>query len=188
MAVCKKETPCVLYKSESRVTLSPSEQVLTMEASLDVAGLPETTFAQGNVILEEGKTGSKVYILKEGSVSVVARANEICKFAEVGTVLGEISALLQGEISATVKAESDCTLQVIDDLDAYCKANPGTGIHLARVLAQRVVKMNELFSDIRSEIKGMDDGDQGKSSKLGSLIERIERFWATEVFAIRPPG
>jgi CRP-like cAMP-binding protein len=157
-----------------------------MDSSLDVTGLPEVSFAEGDVILEQGQTGSKVYILKEGSVLVIADGNEICKFGESGTVLGEISALLKGNISATVKAESACTLHVIDDLDAYCGSHPGAGVYLARVLAQRVVNMNVLFADIRSEIQGLGEA-KGKSSKLWDLIERIDRFWATEVFVVRPP-
>lgn len=157
-----------------------------MEASLDVSGLPEVSFAQGDVVLEQGQTGSKVYILKTGSVAVSAGNDEICKFGEAGSVIGEISALLKGEISATVKAESDCTFQVIEDLDAYCAGNPGAGVYLARVVAQRLVNMNGLFSDIRSEINSMDKEGKG-GGKLWGLIERIDRFWATEVFVVRPP-
>jgi CRP-like cAMP-binding protein len=156
-----------------------------MEASLDVSGLPEVSFAQGDVVLEQGQTGSKVYILKSGSVAVLAGGNEICKFGEAGTVLGEISALLGGEISATVKAETEATFEVIDNLDTYCADHPGAGFYLARVLAQRVVNMNVLFADIRSEIKGMEAEGKG-TSKLWSFIERIDQFWATEVFAVRP--
>ena len=52
---------------------------------LEIDGLPEKKFRRGAIILKEGKTDSKVYVLKEGSVSVYTAGNQICKVNTPGT-------------------------------------------------------------------------------------------------------
>ena len=100
-----------------------------------VEGLPETTYQKGDVIYEEGKSGARVYILKEGSVVVTAFGNELCRLNTPGTILGEVSVLLEDDYSATVTAVADTTFYVVDDLFLLFKDKPEICMKVARLLA-----------------------------------------------------
>ncbi len=150
---------------------------------LEIEGLPEKTFSKGEAVLEEGRPGTTVYILKDGSVSVTSAGSEICKINTPGTIFGEISALLNVEYTAAVTAEVETTFYVIDDLIALFKSNPDVCPDVARILALRVLNMNLLFAEIQHEIVGLQENSETKqaSSKLNTLIQRMDEFWGRDI-------
>ena len=154
------------------------------EIMLQVEGLPEVDYKKGDVIFEEGKLGTKVYILKEGSVVVTAFGNELCKLNTPGTILGEVSALLEDDYSATVAAETDTTFYVVDDLSTLFKDKPEICMKVARLLALRLQNMNMLYGEIKHEIEKMrtDEKTKKSSSKLYNLILKMDAFWGQDAF------
>jgi len=151
-------------------------------AKFDVNGLPEAKFDKGHVLLEEGKPGNKVYVLKDGSVAVVAGGNELCKVSEAMTMFGEISILLDSKASANVVVQETSTFYVIDDLMKYLTTNPQSAIHISQVLAKRLVEMNKVYVQIKTEVLKMEGNPAAKASKkLWGLILKMDAFWGREV-------
>jgi CRP-like cAMP-binding protein len=161
------------------------------ETKLDVTGLNEKEFKQDETVLEEGKTGSIVYILKEGSLRVEAGGNELVKFNTPGTVLGEIAALLKVEHTATVTTEEDSVFYVIDDFEAYFKDNSSAALDIARILATRVMHMNQHFVEVRHEIEELRKDpttQQETHGRLHNLLSKMDSFWGQEIFGSAEPA
>ncbi len=150
---------------------------------IEIEGLPEERFEKGDVILEEGKKGDRVYILKDGSVRVTASGNELCRVNTPGTIFGEISALLDGDYSATVSAEQQTSFYIVDDLYELFRTNPEICMNVARLLALRLMNMNHLFAEFKLEIEKLqtDTSTKHASSKLFKLVQKMDEFWGRDV-------
>jgi CRP/FNR family transcriptional regulator, cyclic AMP receptor protein len=152
------------------------------DVKFDVTGLGEATFEKGHVLLEEGKAGGKVYVLKSGRVAIVAGGNEICKVSDPMTVFGEISLLLHTNVSANVIVDDVSTFYVIDDLIQHMKTHPNAAVHVAQVLAHRVVDMNKFYVQIKSELVKIENNPAAKASKrLWDYVLKMDSFWGREV-------
>jgi len=131
----------------------------------ETADLPEAKFEKGHALIEEGKPGAKVYVLKSGVVSVVAGGNVLARVSEPMTMFGEMSLLIDTKATANVIVEEPSTFYVIDDLMAYLITHPQSGIHIAQVLARRLVDMNKYYVQIKSEIVRIESNPATKASK-----------------------
>ena len=141
--------------------------------------LPTVEFKSGDVILEEGITSSKIYILQSGNVRVVSKGEEICTIDVKGAVFGETSVLLNHETSAKVEAVDECSFLLIDDAENYLKSQPELIYNIAMILAGRIVNMNQLFVEMRSEL-----GNKGMSKikkKLYGLMIMTNNFFDRDV-------
>ncbi|MCM8525308.1 MAG: cyclic nucleotide-binding domain-containing protein [Lentisphaeraceae bacterium] len=141
--------------------------------------LPSVDFNAGDVILEEGITSSKIYILQSGKVRVVAKGEEICTIDVKGAVFGETSVLLGHETSAKVEAVGESSFLLIDDAANYLKSQPELIYNIAMILAGRIVNMNQLFVEMRGEL-----GNKGMSKikkKLYGLMIMTNNFFDRDV-------
>ena len=141
--------------------------------------LPEVSFESGDVILEEGITSSKIYILQSGEVRVIAKGEEICTIDVKGAVFGETSVLLDHETSAKVEAVGNSTFLLIDDAENYLKSQPELIYNIAIILAGRIVNMNQLFVEMKGEL-----GNKGMTkikNKLYGLMVMTNNFFDRDV-------
>ena len=76
------------------------------------AGL-EKSFKEGEVIFQEGDDGQEIHILLRGSIGIYKEGKRIAVVDQPGTVLGEISVILNEKRSATLKAERPTTVCII---------------------------------------------------------------------------
>ncbi len=139
---------------------------------VDFSLLPIEEIAKGTEILTEGKNSEKVYVLKEGKVSISCGGNEICQEDEEGTFLGEISKLLEKEATATVTTIENSSFYIIHNLKMFSRVNPAVAFKISEILAERLVKMNELFK----EIKTLASEDKEKSPAHGKIYNLIVKF------------
>ncbi len=158
------------------------------ERSFKVEGLKEVTFMDGDTVMAEGTQSNRVYLLKTGSVKITREGKEICKISEPLSIFGEIGALLECPHTATVTASVESEFYVIEDLRAYCQDNPGAAVFVSEILAQRLVNMNEHFTEFKKELDSMSslDDELKFAKKISSLILRMDRFWGKEVFESKP--
>lgn len=158
------------------------------ESGFNVEDLAEVKFSTGETVMGENKKSNRVYILGSGSVTVSVGGNEICKIDEPMSIFGEISALLDCPHTATVKADNECSFYTIENLKEYCKANPETTIHLAETLAQRLVNMNNHFTEFKNELNSLSalDAHLSFAKKISNLVLRMDSFWGREIFESRP--
>lgn len=69
---------------------------------------------QDDVVIEEGGSGSRIYILMAGSVDVVKNGEVLASFKSTGDIFGELAALGDEMRSATVRANSKTFLLAVD--------------------------------------------------------------------------
>lgn len=100
----------------------------------------------GDVVIEEGGSGSRIYILMAGAVDVAKNGEILASFSNTGDIFGELAALGDEMRSATVKANSKSFLLAVDQKFLHDikprEENPNFYAafyeFLARVIAQRL--------------------------------------------------
>lgn len=124
------------------------------EAALD---LPVTVLEPQAVLVAEGARSGKLYILKSGDLEVVRDGSVVAGFEERGSMVGEMSALLDQPHSATVRSRSGAEVYVIDDPVSFLDRNPAVSREIARSLAQRLHRTTALLIDMRQQTKERQD-------------------------------
>ena len=90
-----------------------------MGSILDIcAGLKRQELPPGAVLLAEGETSGRLYVLAEGKVEVLRGDTQVAVVEEAGAVFGEMSVLLGRPHTATVRATSPVGVFVFDDAAA----------------------------------------------------------------------
>jgi len=115
-------------------------------------------FCRGDVIFRENQPGGKLFIIKEGEVSItrVIREGEVQKFNHLssGMSFGGLSLIDGREHSATATAMTDCQVAVLDkvDFDRLAEKDYRLGIKLmmniTKALCTYLRTMNEKFIDM----------------------------------------
>jgi CRP-like cAMP-binding protein len=139
-----------------------------MASILDTcAGVPCKDFAAGTILLSEGETTGRLYILAEGSVEVLRGDTPVAVVGEPGAVFGEMSVLLNRPHTATVRATTPVKVFVFDDAEGFLKAHPEVAFMLSRLLAQRLAAATTYLVDIKRQF-------EGKSDHFGMVGEVLE--------------
>lgn len=114
------------------------------------AGAQERKYSAGTTLFHQGDTGTGLYIITSGRVSITQsnnpdRAEEVLGTSGPGEVLGEIALLDDHPRSATATAEEDTTaiLLPIWDFRTALRAQPEIALKLLAVLSQRLRKSEE---------------------------------------------
>lgn len=96
----------------------------------------------GRVLIEQGQSGSSLYVLLEGRLSVERDHHQVA-IREAGEFVGELSLLLGEPCNATVTAVDDCRLLVLERraFNALLDSAPSLTKRLLQDLARR-------FSDL----------------------------------------
>jgi len=104
------------------------------------------SFMQGEVIAQEGDSSKGFFILVEGTVGIFRGDNKIAEFKESGTILGELSMILNKPRTASIKALTYVNVLVVEgDLDEIVKRYPDYSKKLIKSLAERLAKTDEMF-------------------------------------------
>jgi len=133
--------------------------------------LPVATYRAGEAVLKAGSKTGQLLILKKGAVAIVKESVELAKVQEPGAVIGELSALLNQPHTADVRALEDSQFYVADA--ALLQKDPNAVLHVAKILAQRLVAVNSGFVELKKQLQaGQPPG------ALGRTLEKIERTLA----------
>ncbi len=100
-------------------------------------------FAKDRPVLVEGGTGSVMYIVLEGGVSISIKG-AVVETIGVGGIFGEMALVDDAPRAASATATSDCTLLAIDRASfmELVKSNPDFGAELLRNLSERLRYLN----------------------------------------------
>ena len=103
------------------------------------------SFPAGTTILEEGKPGKVMYVVKAGSVDVLVGGRVVATVGS-GEVVGELALIDDRERCAAVVARTDCELVPIDEKRFLflVQQTPYFALQVMRVLAERLRHMNEI--------------------------------------------
>jgi CRP/FNR family cyclic AMP-dependent transcriptional regulator len=138
------------------------------------AGMKTQDFTPGDVLIHEGLTLGKLFVLVEGQVEVVRRDMQVTHVDEPGSVFGEMSVLLDQPYSATVKALSDIKVYVIEDAYAFLEKKPEVAIHIATLLARRLYYTTAYLVDLQQQLAGRRKDLDVVDKILGQLFQQPE--------------
>ena len=113
----------------------------------------EIAFKDGEYICSEGEESDFLYYIVSGTLYVYSKGKFVSSLTPDDLFMGEMSFLLSNRRSATVVAKGTCTLIKISKQDFVnlIKENPHYGIFLARLLAQRLARLNARTAKLNTE-------------------------------------
>lgn len=114
-------------------------------------GLPEQRFAPAEVLLAEGGTDGKLYVLIEGEVEISKEDTPLHTQDDPGAIFGEVSVLLHLPHTATVTATRPCRAYRIDDGTAFLRDHPDFAFHLSTLLARRLHSITGYLVDLKRQ-------------------------------------
>lgn len=131
------------------------------------ADLPIATFAPGDVLMAEGETSGRLYVLLDGALEITKGGFQINLVSDRGAILGEMSVLLDLPHTATVRAVSACSAHVSEGGEVFLRSNPEVTYLLAQMLAQRLQGVSSYLVDLKRQF-------EDEASHLGVVDEILE--------------
>lgn len=139
---------------------------------LSCQSLPEKEFESGDIILNEGETSGLIYILIEGEVDILKRDIKVAKANEPGSILGEISALLDIPHMATVKTVVPSRFYKVENQTDFLRNNTNICYPLAVMLARRLRNVTNYLADIKEQFKDSHDHFGMMDEILDTLVNQ----------------
>lgn len=130
-----------------------------MRKVLDACARSMSTVAipAGETLLQEGQRAGILYVLAEGEVEISKGEIQVALLSQPGTVLGDISVLLETPHTATVKTATPSRLYVISAPLDFLRAHPEAALDIAQLLAERLHAMTTYLVDLKKQYEGSDD-------------------------------
>lgn len=133
------------------------------------AGAPRTEFAPGTVLIAEGETSGRLFVLAEGCVEVLRGDTQVALVGEAGSIFGEMSVLLNRPHTATVRAASQVRVFVFEDAASFLKSHPDIAFSLSRLLAERLSAATTYLVDLKRQF----DGQGNHLGMVGEVLETL---------------
>ena len=113
----------------------------------------EIIFKDGEYICSEGEESDYLYYIVSGTLCVYSKGKFVSSLTPDDLFMGEMSFLLSNKRSATVVAKGTCSLIKISKQDFVnmIQQSPHYGIFLARLLAQRLARLNARMARLNTE-------------------------------------
>lgn len=137
-------------------------------------GREARTFEPGALLVEEGGTDGKLFVLIEGQVEVLRKDTQVSYIDEPGSLFGEMSVLLDMPHSATVKALSRVKAYVIDDAIGFFESQPEIAIYVAGLLARRLYYTTSYLVDLQQQAAGKREDLDLVDAILAQLVQKPE--------------
>jgi CRP-like cAMP-binding protein len=109
----------------------------------------------GMDLIEQGGRTGQLYVLKDGELEVLRDGTHITTIKTPGSVIGEMSVLLDAPQTATVRAVTGVDYFVIDNAIEVLRSHPEWLLQIARLLAQRVKETTAQLARGRGEDDAM---------------------------------
>jgi len=120
------------------------------------ADLPSLDFAAEEVLLEEGSSPGRMFVLESGSVVIEHAGVPFARIDTPGAVLGEMAAVLDKPATATVRAASSVTVRVVEHPVEFLTDRPGAALAVLRTTASRLDGLTHYLVDVKNQYGGQD--------------------------------
>ena len=133
------------------------------------ADSPLIQVPDGTVLLAEGQKTGRVYILAEGQIEVLRGDTQITILDEPGSLVGEMSLLLDVPHTATARTLGETKVYAIEDAAAFFGSRPELSWLVARLLANRLNAATTYLVDLKHQFA--DYGDH--LEMVGEVLEAL---------------
>jgi CRP/FNR family cyclic AMP-dependent transcriptional regulator len=147
---------------------------------------PLQSVPDGAVLLAEGDLTGRVFALAEGELEVLRGETQVAILTEPGSIVGEMSVLLDAPHSATVRALGEAKVHRVNDGAAFFAEHPELGWSLARLLARRLHAGTTYLADLKRQFAGSANHLEMVGEVLESLLHHQES--GREPGSDRDPG
>lgn len=141
--------------------------------------LPREHVAAGDVVVEQGGRPGSLRILVEGALSIERDGVVLAHLDRPGTVVGEMSTLLDAPATATVRARDASTFLVAEDAGSFLVQRPDVLLDVARALAQRLDNLTGHLTDVKRQYGG-------EAGHLGMLDDVLSTLMHHQTPPVRP--
>jgi len=131
------------------------------------AGARRHDYPFGTILLSEGDTSGRLYVLAEGTVEVLRGDTQVALIKGAGSIFGEMSVLLGRPHTATVRAASPVNAYVFEDAESFLRSHPEIAFFLGRLLAERLNAATTYLVDLKRQF-------EGHGNHLGMVGEVLE--------------
>jgi CRP/FNR family cyclic AMP-dependent transcriptional regulator len=118
-------------------------------------GVPLRTVDPGTILFAEGKSDRMLCILVDGEVEILKDDFQVNTVSEPGAVFGEMSILLDTPHTATVRARTPCRVHMIEDGDAFLRANKDMAYDLLKIMAGRLQGVTLHLTNLNRYVRAM---------------------------------
>jgi CRP/FNR family transcriptional regulator, cyclic AMP receptor protein len=147
-----------------------------MASVLDICrDLEKVSFSPGDLLLPQGEKTGCLYILISGKLEVVQGETSITFISEPGSIVGELSVLLDLPHQVDVKAVTPTVCHVTRGGREFLGSNPDLTMMVAELLAKRLKGMLGYLADIKSQYEDRKDQLGMVDEVLLNLAHRIPR-------------
>lgn len=128
-----------------------------MKLHPDIANLPEFTYQPGEEIITEGGHPDRLFFLKEGRVEILREGIRVAVLRTPGSVVGEISLLLETPATATVRALEESVFHVAADPLTFLEEHPKVILLVSRRMAYRLDAASKYLADVKEQLRDCSD-------------------------------
>lgn len=132
-------------------------------------GGQETSLPAGALLIREGETTGRLYVLLSGRLDVLKGETVVATVTQPGAILGEMSVLLGQPHTATVRATVASTVYQFDDAAAFLRAQPAVALLVAQLLAHRLNAATTYLADIKRQYADHDT----HLAMVGDVLESL---------------
>lgn len=146
----------------------------------------QISFRANEILFSEDDRSFEMYILLSGKVEILKNNKRIALVEEKGTYLGELSTLLGISRTATVRTLSPCKFMVVsgEKVMDFFSNSPSLGLKLARMLADRLAKMNVEHVKLERRINLLSGRLREATEKLKNRDKQVQQL-VTRIDQIR---
>ena len=117
--------------------------------------IPVRTVDPGTILFAEGKQDRSLCVLADGEVEILKDEFQVNTVSEPGAVFGEMSILLNTPHTATVRARTTCRVHMIEDGEAFLRANKDMTYDLLKIVAGRLQGVTNYLTNLNSYVRAM---------------------------------
>lgn len=136
----------------------------------DAASLPERILSPGEILIVQGEQSGDLFVLESGQLAVERDGVAVTTLTEPGTLVGEMSILLNKPNTATVRAEGYASVRVMHEARAVLGGNADLALGLAALVAGRLDATTALLVHLSSE-----HTTASERSLVGKILSAINR-------------
>lgn len=138
-----------------------------------IAKIPTYTLSPGDILVTQGESTGEIHVLLSGALEVERGGVALVTLDTPGTLVGEMSVLLEKPATATVRAKGKARVRTIRDAAKTLEADPQLLLRIASLLAARLDATSSLLVELNREHAGKVD-EQGMLRRLYAALTKYD--------------